>query len=134
MPDTSLVGRGWSFPVQPGGGGAIGLSDGTAEIEEAVRIILGTALGERVMRPTFGCRIHELVFDPTNGETIGLAERYVKEALAMWEPRIDVQTVTAQSEGPDQLAGRLMISVTYTVRQIKDPRTLVYPFYLIERE
>lgn len=134
MPDKSLIGRGWSFPVGPGGAGGLGLSDGVTEVEEAIRIILGTAQGERVMRPTFGCRIHELVFDPTNGETIGLAERYVREALAMWEPRIDVETVHAESEGEDQLSGRLMISVSYTLRETKDPRTLVYPFYLIERE
>lgn len=134
MADTSIIGRGWTFPVQVGGAGGIGLSEGTSEIEESIRIILGTAQGERVMRPTFGCRIHELVFDPTIGETLGLAERYVKEALEMWEPRIDVETVHATSEGEDQMAGRMMVSVTYTVRDIKDPRTLVYPFYLIERE
>lgn len=134
MPDESFIGRGWTFPVQSGGAGGLALSDGHAEIEEAIRIILGTAQGERVMRPSFGCRIHELVFDPTIGETLGLAERYVREALAMWEPRIDVETVRAESTGEDQQNGRLMIYVTYTVREMKDPRTLVYPFYLIEQE
>jgi phage baseplate assembly protein W len=134
MADNSLIGRGWTFPVGPGGGGGVALSEGHGEIEESIRIILGTAQGERVMRPTFGCRIHELVFAPTIDETVGLAERYVREALAMWEPRIDVESVRAELNPEDRAAGRMEISVTYTVRDLKDPRTLVYPFYLIENE
>ncbi|MGE5595949.1 MAG: GPW/gp25 family protein, partial [Hyphomicrobiales bacterium] len=61
--------------------GGIALVDGPTDIEQSILIILGTSPGERVMRPTFGCRIHELVFDPVIGETLGLAKRYIEEAL-----------------------------------------------------
>ena len=82
------------------------------------------------MRPTFGCRIHELVFAPTTDDTLNLARQYVEEALAMWEPRIDVEDVVAEFSPGDP--GSMEVIISYTVRATKDERTLVYPFYLIE--
>jgi len=114
------------------GHGGIALAQGVTDIEQAIGIILGTAPGERRMRPNFGCRIHELVFHPINATTIGLACHYVEEALGWWEPRIDVLRVDVR---PDPLEpARLLINVHYQVRATKDERTLVYPFYRIPGE
>ena len=129
-----LIGRGWSFPLRVNGAGGISVSSGTNEIEEAIVLILGTSLGERVMRPLFGCRIHELVFHPLNDETIGLARRYVEEALAFWEPRITVIEVRPVADHLNAPQGRMLINIRYQVRATKDERTLVYPFYVIREE
>ena len=134
MSDNLLIGRGWGFPLGVDVTGGIRLSDGTREIEESIAIIIGTSPGERPMRPTFGCRIHELVFAPNNLETVGLARRYVEEALGMWEPRIEVESVDVSLDAAEADRGRLNIEVQYTVRGTKDPRSLVFPFYLIENE
>jgi len=134
MSDDILVGRGWGFPVGVDTTGGIRLSSGATEIEEAIAIIIGTSPGERPMRPEFGCRIHELVFSPNNLETIGLATRYVTQALGMWEPRIEIEEIDVTSDRDDRERGRLNIMVTYTIRGTKDSRSLVYPFYLIEHE
>lgn len=131
MADDPLIGRGWAFPVGVSGSGGIALSSGHEDLEQAIRIILGTALGERPMRPDFGCRIHELVFAPTTGETIGLARHYVEEALGWWEPRIDVLDVAVEADTTAAGGARLWVSIRYQVRSTKDERTLVYPFYLI---
>src|SRR6266545_7967199 len=88
-----LIGAGWSFPLQRDTSGAIMLSRGQQDIDEAIRIILMTRVGERVMRPAFGCRLHELLFAPLNMTTCALARQYVLEALRYWEPRIDVNSV-----------------------------------------
>ena len=134
MSENLLIGRGWSFPIGIDATGGISLSSNQAEIEEAVAIILGTSPGERMMRPNFGCRIHELVFAPNNLETLGLARRFVEEALGMWEPRIDVESVVVTADAAEADRGRLNIELTYTIRGTKDARALVYPFYLIENE
>ncbi|MGH2632686.1 MAG: GPW/gp25 family protein [Tepidiformaceae bacterium] len=134
MAHNELVGRGWSFPVSPGANGSIALSSGHFDIDEAITLILGTAIGERVMRPNFGCRIHELVFDPVTGETLGLAKRYVQEALGWWEPRIDVLDISVTADLSQSDMGKLLIGITYRVRATKDERSLVYPFYLIREE
>ena len=134
MLDNEIIGRGWTFPVAPDGSGRLSLSGGIDDIDEAITLILGTSLGERVMRPKFGCRIHELVFAPVHADTLGLAERYVREALGWWEPRIQVRDVTVRSDPESVDAGRLLVLISYSVRATKDERTLVYPFYLIREE
>jgi uncharacterized protein len=134
LADAELIGRGWTFPVRTAGGGGIALSSDSAEIDEAIALILETAPGERVMRPDFGCRIHELAFAPINESTLGLAEQYVREALGWWEPRIEVVEVTALEELSDAHVGLLAIGVKYIVRATHDERSLVYPFYLIRDE
>lgn len=134
MVNNEIIGRGWTFPVGPDGSGRLSLSKGTEDIDESISLILGTSLGERVMRPNFGCRIHDLVYAPIHGNTLGLAERYVREALGWWEPRIQVRDVTVRADQDATDLGRLLILITYQVRSTKDERTLVYPFYLIREE
>ncbi len=129
---SPLIGRGWAFPPQIGAQGGIALTRARNEIEQAMLIILGTAPGERVMRPAFGCRLHELLFAPNNVQTAAQARRYVSEALGMWEPRIRVDEVNVY---PDPDRGHvLVVEVVYTVKDTLDRRTLVYPFYLIPEE
>ncbi len=127
-----IIGRGWSFPPLLDERRTIALSEGEGEIEQAIHIILGTAPGQRVMRPDFGCRIHELVFAPNNTATAGLASRYVTEALGRWEPRIEVRHVDVETEGFD--SARLLISIEYRISATHSNRSLVYPFYLIPEE
>lgn len=129
---AEIIGAGWAFPVQADGRGGIALSRGENDIEQAIRIILGTVKGERRMRPNFGCGIHDLVFAPNDETTWGLARYAVEEALGWWEPRIDVLDIEV---GPNRdEPNRMDISVQYRIRATKDARTLVYPFYLITPE
>lgn len=128
-----IIGRGWRFPPALDERGTIALVSGETELDQAIQIILGTAPGQRVMRPEFGCRIHELVFAPNNSATAGMAARYVHEALGRWEPRIEVQRVVAEPDPTNP--GCLLISVDYRVVATHSNRSLVYPFYVIpERE
>lgn len=103
------------------------------DIPQAIRIILTTRPGERVMRPTFGCRLYELVFAPINLETIALARRYVEEAVGMWEPRIELVQVDVNWDRQSN-DGLLLLTLHYTIKNTRDRRTLVYPFYLIPEE
>jgi uncharacterized protein len=129
---ADIVGSGWSFPVGTDARGRIALSRRERDIEEAILIILLTAKGQRVMRPEFGCAIHDLVFAPNDATTAGLATYYVEEALAMWEPRIRVLDVRAAPD-PDA-PERLLIEIHYEVRATYDRRSLVFPFYRIPGE
>ena len=124
-----IIGRGWAFPPHIGPQGGIALTHERNEIDQAIHIILSTSPGERVMRPTFGCRLHDIVFDPNNSHTAARARRYVEEALGMWEPRISVIRVDVLHDA-DQ-ANCLIIEIHYEVKATHDQRSLVYPFYLI---
>jgi phage baseplate assembly protein W len=124
-----IIGQGWHFPPQLDNRGWMRLTHDDGEITQAIMIILGTAPGQRVMRPEFGCKIHELVFAPNNMATAGLAGRYVREALGRWEPRIQVKQVEVVPVGE-----QLQIVIDYRVVSTHSNRSLVYPFYLIPEE
>ncbi|HEX5547292.1 MAG TPA: GPW/gp25 family protein [Ktedonobacterales bacterium] len=127
-----FLGVGWAFPVGVDARGRIALARQERDIEEAIRIILLTPKGQRVMRPEFGCQIHDLMFAPNDATTAGLAAYYVEEALGMWEPRIHVKEVNARPDAENQ--GRLLIDILYEVKATHDSRSLVFPFYRIPEE
>jgi uncharacterized protein len=124
-----FVGSGWGFPVRTDATGRIALVSGQQEIEESIRLILGTAPGERPMRPEFGCGIHDLVFASEDAATIGRIELEVRQALRRWEPRIDVHDVEVAPDEDEP--SQLRIGVVYSIRSTNDPRNLVVPFYVI---
>lgn len=123
-----FVGSGWAFPLRIGPTGGIALVSGEQEIEEAIRLILATAPGERPMRPEFGCAIHDFVFAPVNEQTAGRIQHEVHASLDRWEPRIEVHSVVV-SPAADQSV--LHIDVRYSIRGTNNPRSLVFPFYVI---
>jgi phage baseplate assembly protein W len=126
----SFLGVGWAFPVQVDAGGRVVMSQYEKDIKEAILIILGTAKGERVMRPDFGCGIHDYVFSVINTDTLTLVEASVREALTVWEPRIELIGVTVSADKASE--GKLMINIDYKVRTTNNRFNLVYPFYLSE--
>jgi phage baseplate assembly protein W len=127
-----VLGTGWAFPPRVDARGRIALARQEGDVEEAIRMILLTPKGQRVMRPEFGCRIHELAFASNNASLLGLATYYVEEALAMWEPRIRVEEVRARSD-PDQ-PERVLLDISYVIKSTHDRRALVFPFYRIPGE
>ncbi len=131
---SAIIGRGWAFPPRVDRQGVIALTNEKSEIEQALRIILETAPGERVMRPTFGCRLHELMFAPCNAQTFAQARRHVEDAIGQWEPRIDLLQVDVQRDDDQEKDGRLLIDIHYRIRATHDQRNLVFPFYLIPGE
>lgn len=129
---SDILGSGWALHVGVDVQGRIALVHRERDIEEAIQIILLTPKGQRVMRPEFGCRIHELLFSPNDAGTAALAEFYVRDALIMWEPRIQLLEVQATPD-PDA-PERLLINITYEIRKTHDRRSLVFPFYRIPGE
>ena len=122
-----FLGVGWWFPVEVEAGGALKLARYEESVRQSIWIILGTARGERLMRPDFGCGIYDLVFEVNSPSTAGRVAQEVREALLVYEPRIDVLDIQARPEGGGEV---LLISVDYQVRATNNVFNLVYPFYL----
>jgi uncharacterized protein len=129
---TDFLGVGWAYPVGVDARGRIALARQEVDVEQAMRMIIMTPKGQRLMRPEFGCHIHELLFAPNDGGTAALASRYVQDALGMWEPRIHVLNVHAAPDPDD--ASCLLIEITYQLKATNDQRSLVFPFYTIPGE
>ncbi|NOU93646.1 baseplate protein [Paenibacillus sp. LMG 31456] len=126
-----FLGRGWKFPIQVDKAtGRVRLSEYEEDIAEAIRIILGTSQGERVMRPDFGCEVNEFVFGQTDDTTLRLLESSIKGALRTWEPRVHEVEVNAVLDPNEH--GRVNIEIRYLVRTTNNLFNQVYPFYIHE--
>lgn len=124
----SIIGQGWAFPPQLSDRNRMSTVSEDLAIRRSIYIIINTVPGERVMRPDFGCEIHSLIFMPANDQTAAVAERYVREALVRWEPRITLKDVSVSPGGTE--LGELFIRIRYEIKSTYDLRSLVYPFYL----
>jgi uncharacterized protein len=126
--DSDFLGVGWSAPVQLDNRGQIQMARYEAAVQQSIRMILSTAPGERLMRPDFGCGIHDLVFATNGAETIGQIVSEVRRSLVEWEARIDLLDVAVypSSENPNCL----LIQINYQIRNTTNRFNLVYPFYL----
>jgi phage baseplate assembly protein W len=127
VPD--FIGSGWAFPVGVDATGQIALVSGSREIEQAMRLILSTYPGERPMRPRFGSKLRDFIFDGATWENAAAIAAEVRAALRQWEPRATVVDVLVIPEAADP--GVLMIDILYTIKGTNDPRNLVFPFYTI---
>ncbi len=126
----AFLGVGWAFTVCLDKDGGFSTAVYEEDIRQAIQIILGTDLGERVMRPDFGAGLRAMVFEPLSSTTIQLVKKRVEEALIDWEPRIDVLNVRVTADSDER--NKLLIDVEYRVRATNTTSNLVYPFYLQE--
>lgn len=125
-----FLGTGFHFPIEiDETTGRFKMSREDENIKESIRLILMTGRGERVMRPEFGCGLKQFVYETMDYGTLVRMEQEIKEALTLWEPRIEEIEVSVAS-GEEQNA--LMIHISYRVRATNNPYNYVFPFYLQE--
>lgn len=126
----AFLGIGWAFPPRLERDGSVAQASYEEDVRQAIRIILGTNPGERIMRPDFGAGLKSFVFEPVNTSTLALVKTRVEEALVDWEPRINVEAVKVQPDSFER--DRILIEVSYRIRSSNALHNLVYPFYLRE--
>jgi len=128
MENKSFLGRGWSFPVDLDDWGRVMEAEEEESIKRSIEVILGTAKGERVMRPEFGSDLPGYLFRPVNPSTRGRIAGAVKDALLRWEPRIRVMEVKVEADL--EHPATLLIHIEYRIRTSNTKSNMVYPFYL----
>ena len=129
--DPGFLGRGWAFPPKfDAFTGETALVGADEDITQSLRILFETRPGERVMHPTFGCRIHDYIFDPMNASTMRNMEAAIAQAILFFEPRIDVEATKVAIADANE--GRLTINLLYRVRQTNSRANVVFPFYIRE--
>ena len=126
--DRDFLGRGLRFPVSTNLNGGVSSSALEENVRQCIFIILGTAPGERINRPDFGCQIHDLMFAPNNTITAAMAEVYCEEAIYKFEPRVEQVACRAQPNSDEP--NRLDVRIEYVIAGKNDKRNLVFPFYL----
>ncbi len=128
---AGFLGRGWAFPprFEPAKGAADMVSR-EDDIVDSLRALFVTRPGERVMHPTYGCMLHDLVFEPMDGETEAAIELAIVRAIRFHEPRIE--DVRVAVDIADALDGRLAVAVDFRISATNNRLNVVFPFYLSE--
>lgn len=125
---SSFLGRGWSFPPEfTQGPGDVVMTEDQADIDRSLRILFGTALGERFLVPTYGLDLHELQFEPVTTSLRTFLQDRIKLAILVYEPRINIVSLDVRS--PTEPDGMLVIALEYDVRVTNSRYNLVFPFY-----
>lgn len=125
---NEFTGTGWRFPLLPDPTGSLGYVSGELNVEQSLRILLVTELGQRVMRPDYGCKAGRLVFAPGSVQLLGQLETAVRETIRDWEPRIELESVHAEADA--NAPAHVSVAVAYKVRPTNTRNNLVFPFYL----
>ncbi len=125
---NEFLGNGWLFPILPDATGTLRYVAGDANVEQSLRVLLLTQVGERVMRPDFGTQAPRLVFSPGSSQYLRLLETSISDAIRDFEPRIDVLDI--QAEQDPGAPNHVTVSISYRVRQSNTQLNLVFPFYL----
>jgi phage baseplate assembly protein W len=123
-------GVGLAFPLAVTPQGALATASDNTKVEQSIWLILSTAKQERVMRPDYGCGIHDLVFSPSLPQSVGAIVDELRRALVAQEPRIDV--LDATGEIPPGESNVLLLRVDYRIRANNALANLVYPFFITE--
>jgi phage baseplate assembly protein W len=111
--NQDFLGRGWRFPFAfDRASGGVATSAGEQDIRACIALVLGTRPGERPMNPDFGCRAHEVLYQPNTQGTASVVAWHVRQALARHEPRIEVVDVDARADG----YGKVSLQVRYRIR------------------
>lgn len=128
MSQIEFLGKGWTFPLQVNADGAFIYVEGRDHVEQSLRLVLMTAIGERVMRPGFGSEAPNLVFAPGSVQYLRLLETSVRKAVRDWEPRVELDDVIAASDPHHE--NSVTVEINYVIRGSNTRRNLVFPFYL----
>ena len=101
MRRQNIFGQGLSFPPRVGADGRLAWSEGEENVRESIRVILLTELGERLLRPDFGCGLRRFLFEPNTVTTRALIREAIANAIKAREPRVAVEAVTVESDAED---------------------------------
>ena len=127
----SFIGRGWTFPPTfEKGSKGVKMIDDEEDIKSSLHVLLSTRIGERIMRPSYGCNLDHLIFENIDTTLKTFIADLIKTAILYHEPRIDIDKVSIQSS--DESEGKILILLDYRIRTTNSRQNYVYPFYLNE--
>jgi uncharacterized protein len=129
--DKAFLGTGWGFPPTfDRASRNVRLVSAEEDICESLQILLSTSLGERVMQPTYGCNLQDFVFEPLSPTIASSIKEQLRTSILYHEPRILLNSLDLSLD--QELQGRVLLTVDYTIPNTNSRFNLVYPFYLEE--
>jgi len=127
---NSFLGTGWSFPPQFNKlTGTVEMLSDEEDIQNSLRVLLCTRVGERLMQPAYGCNLDVMLFEPIDETLLSYVKNLVFTAIYYFEPRINPEKVSIEATAEE---GTILVNVEYTTRSTNSRHNLVFPYYLDE--
>ena len=127
----SFLGTGWAFPPQFDQQAAlVSMISDEEDIRSSLEILLSTRPGERVMQARYGCNLDELLFEPLTTTFKTYMKDLIATAILYFEPRIEVNKI--DMDETNELDGKVIISIEYTIRSTNSRFNFVFPYYKTE--
>lgn len=131
--NSDFLGRGWSFPPSfDSQDKQIEMVSDNEDIRQSLAILLSTEPGERLMHPTYGCGLHQVVFETVSTTMELEVKDLVTRAILFFEPRITLLNISVDSSPEQYLEGRINIHLDYVIRSTNTRSNMVFPFYINE--
>jgi phage baseplate assembly protein W len=84
-----------------GADGRVTWSAGEQNVRESIEVVLRTELTERLRLPDFGGGLGRFLFEPNTTTTRRQIKDRIVKALAVWEPRVTVESVDVDEDAKD---------------------------------
>jgi phage baseplate assembly protein W len=127
--ERSFLGRGWSFPPKfDAVSKTVLMTEEEKDIESSLQILLSTRLGERIMQPTYGCNLDDMVFESMNLTMLTYMQDLIENSILYHEARIELDKVEIDSSRQNE--GFFLIVLNYRVRTTNSRYNYVYPYFI----
>lgn len=131
MKEKTFLGIGWSFPPSFNKESSdIKMVSDETDIKQSLEIYFNTKLGERIMRPEYGCVIHEHIFDKIDESILNILSFELTQNIGQIEPRIIIEKIQIKQSNLE--SGELQISIEYKIISSNVRDNIVFPFYINE--
>lgn len=131
MSKKSFLGTGWSFPPQFNKNtGNVSMVSDEEDIKQSLNIYFNTMIGERIMRPKYGCVIHDKQFEKISDNILQSLTFEMTTSIGKIEPRISVLELKIIKL--DINKGYIEIKLDYTVISTNIRDNIVFPYYINE--
>ena len=131
MSKKSFLGTGWSFPPQFNKNtGNVSMVSDEEDIKQSLNIYFNTMIGERIMRPKYGCVIHDKQFEKISDNILQSLTFEMTTSIGKIEPRISVLELKITKL--DINNGYIEIKLDYSVISTNIRDNIVFPYYINE--
>jgi phage baseplate assembly protein W len=90
-------------------------------VKEAIKNLILTDRGERLMQPLVGGNIHAMLFENNTPSTIKIIQESIKETINFYEPRATLLDVVVQSSLDEST---VEVAIYFYINNIEQPITL----------
>lgn len=125
---NDFLGKGWSFPPTfSKQQKSVVMTEKIEDIENSLRILLTTTVGERIMQPRYGSNMEDYLFESLDTGTKTRIIDRIKTAILFFEPRIDAKKIELNTM--NELEGEIIVEIEYIIPATNSRYNFVFPFY-----